>query len=520
MRVIRLSVWHSLLILLIIWGLFTTFVAVAERFAIAWQAPGLMTLMMLVALEAIVTQRLVARNRQRFEEQAGARLVELVLIVVLVRIWSIVAQGEPLGATIGPWLREPLLFVGGRFFEYFVWSMIGWLVATLLTADVINWGDETTAVIKLDDTIEREQMQQEWDQAVVRYDRRFAVVVLLTLAATAFALSNSTSISARPFSASPQHLSIAAITVVIAGLLLHSAGRLDQLRRAWNADQIAVEPDVARHWGRSGILILAGLVLLAPLLGLLVVVAPPPPLVPVANAILVVMTVAVSLVVLLLGVLLSPLILLLSLFDSTDRMPPVAPRMLPPPQIADVRGDRPLWPALIFWGCVLVLVGIALVRYARSRSDLREALLRWRIVRWLVGWSTELWADTRGWISLATARAGRLRHRRNVAQTRGQARGSQAQIRALYRRMREAAMQRGVPAGKAQTPYEFDAELGRALPVARDDAHALVEVYATAEYGPMLAGPAEVQHAQRSWGRLKRRLQKPDRVRDGPGTKP
>jgi hypothetical protein len=86
--------------------------------------------------------------------------------------------------------------------------------------------------------------------------------------------------------------------------------------------------------------------------------------------------------------------------------------------------------------------------------------------------------------------------------------------------MREAAMQRGVPAGKAQTPYEFDAELGRALPVARDDAHALVEVYATAEYGPMLAGPAEVQHAQRSWGRLKRRLQKPDRVRDGPGTKP
>lgn len=513
MRQLALTLRQAILILLIVWGLFTVLVAVGERMSGQWRAPGLTMLIVLVAVEATITQRLVTRERQRFEEQAGVRLIELVVIVILVRIWSLLADEQRLLASIGPWLRSPLQFFNGRFGEYFLWSLGAWFFTTLMTTDIIGWNSNESLVPLPEESIERAQIEQEWSQAVARYDWRFSVIAVISLMASGFILSNVGAEGTQPLSASRLQITLADIAVVVPGLLLHSAGRLDQLRRSWNVDRIDADSQIASRWSRTGLIVMGGLLLVAPVLGLLVLVIPAPPLVPVANAVLVVMTLIVSLVVVLLGLLLAPLILLLSWLGGSGTPGAIRPPVFTPPQIAEAPRERPLLPALIFWGCVVILVLIALARYINSRSDLRDALARWRFLRWLVGQSRELWSDTRGWIGLAASRVGRLMRRRSRREQRALPRGPQAQLRALYRRMREGGMRRGVPVQQAQTPYEYSNALARTLPAIEQDVHGLTEVYVTAEYGPVPARAAEVRRARDHWRRLQRWLVTPARVR-------
>ena len=504
MRRVALTFWHSLLILAMVWGLLTALVAAAARFAPDWRAPGVITLAMLVATEAIVTQRLMARERRRIEEQVGARGLELVVIVLLVRVWSLRAESDPLMQTIGPWLRSPLEFFGGRFAEYLLWTLIAWMLATLLAADVLEWNNDAPQGPQLQDSIEREQLQNEWGQVVARYDRRYLILVLISFAAAAFAIHGTSLEGVR--ATGWVWPAAAAFTTLIAGMLLHSAGKLSQLRRNWGVDQIVVDTGISRQWDRPAVLLILALLLLAPLVSWIVLVAPPPPLVPIANFVLGALTILVSIIFLLL---LSPLILLLSLLRGQA---PTVPQQLQfqPPQIPDATaGERPLFPALIFWGCILLLIGIALVHYVRQRSDLQDALRRWRVTRWLFlvsRWTRELWSDARGWAGLAATALRSFARRRKRRITRATPGGAQAQLRALYRRMREAGARRGVPARRAQTPFEYGAALSHSLPVVEEEITGLTEAYVVAEYGPRPAGSAEVQRARHYWRRMQRWL--------------
>jgi hypothetical protein len=513
MRNIALTLRQAILLLLIVWGLFTVLIAAGERVSPQWRAPGLIILVVLVGIEATITQRLVARERLRFEEQAGVRLVELIVVVVLVRVWSLLAENQALLDAMKPWLRTPLQFFNGRFGEYFLWALAAWGFTTLLSSDVLGWDTGATPIMLPEESIERAQVEQEWSQTVARYDWRFTVVAVITLMASGFALSTVRAPDVPPLTASPGQITVAALAVVVAGVLLHGAGRLNQLRRSWSADRIEEDGQIASRWSRTGLLVMAGLLIIAPLMGLVVLIIPAPPLIPVANALLLVMTVIVSLVVLLLGLLLAPLILLLSLLGGSGRPAPLAPPTFTPPQIIEGPRERPLLPALIFWGCVVILVMVAIARYIDRRSDLRESLRQWRLWRWLVGQSRELWLDTRGWLSLAAERVGRLMRHRSPRVRPSLPSGAQAQLRSLYRRMRQGGARRGVPAGQAQTPYEFGEALARTLPAAEQDVKGLTEVYVTAEYGPVPARTADVRRAREHWRRLHRWLVSSSRVR-------
>lgn len=504
MRRVALTVWQSFLILIMVWGLFTALVAAAGRFAPAWNAPGLTWLALIVAVEALITQRLMARERRRIEEQLGARGLELVVIILLVRVWSLYAENDSLLQMIGPWLRSPLEFFSGRFPEYLLWTLGAWGVATMLASDVMCWGEDLASPPTFDSTIEREQMQQEWGQHVARYDRRYLALILLTFAATAFALQPGTE---TPGSASGRTIpAVAAISSLVAGLLLHSAGKLSQIRRNWAVDNIEVEVGISRRWSRPMLVLVLLLGLIAPWVSLIVLVAPPPPLVPVANFVLGALTILVSIIFL---ILLAPLILLLSLLRGTA---PSVPTQLPfrPPQIPEqTGGERPLIPALIFWGCIVLLLGIALARYLQGRNDLADALRRWRLMRWLfalLGLAGEWWSDARGWTAMVLTAVRGLVPGRKRRVLPARPRSAAAQLRMLYRRMKEAGSRRGVHPGPAQTPYEYGSELSRNLPPAQQDIAGLTEAYVVAEYGPRPVGPAELHRARRHWNRLQRWL--------------
>ncbi len=114
-RHVKLTLWHGLLILLMLWGFFTAVIAAAERVLVNWREPAMIYLLLLVSVEAILTQRLVARERRRPEEQAGIRGLELVIIILLARAWSLWAEEGTLVEVVEPWLRSPLTFFGGDF---------------------------------------------------------------------------------------------------------------------------------------------------------------------------------------------------------------------------------------------------------------------------------------------------------------------------------------------------------------------------------------------------------------------
>ena len=503
MQRFAVTLWHGALLLVLVMGLMIALIGAAERFIPTWNAPAIIPLVVVIVIEAMLTQWLIVRERQQFEEQVKVRLLELLVIVVVVRLWSLAAQGEPLMVSITPWLREPLRFFSGRFFEYFVWTLIAWVVTTMLMSDILDWQRGANFVGTTDTTIERDHLQQEWDEAVARYRRRYVILVFVMLAASSLAVYGGQPLQG----INSSFLLGSTISALVAGLLLQSEGRLNLLQRSWALDNIAVDAGLTRRWGRLGMLLIAGLVLLAPLVGSLMLVAPPPPIVPILNLLLVAMTVVVSIVLLLISIILSPIVYLLSLLNSGDSPPP-APAMpeIVPPQIAQPPGDRPLWPALIFWGCILVLVVIALIRYIRGRSEIGAALRRWRIFHWLRASADELWSDARGWVALAARTLRRMRRPRNRTTARLNAQGVQAQLRVLYRRMRGAGARRGIDSRISQTPYEYSAELERSLLAVGEDVRGLTEAYVASEYGPHPDEPTHLQQARRHWRRLQRWL--------------
>ena len=441
-RQVRLTPWHGLLILLMLWGFFTAVFAAAERVLVNWREPSLIYLLLLVSVEAILTQRLVARERRRPEEQAGIRGLELVVIILLSRAWSLGAEDTALIEVVEPWLRSPLTFFGGSFGKYFFAALAAWGLATMLAADVINWTTDWVIPPHSDSTIER-----------------------------------------------------------------------DQLRRNWDADNIVVDANVHRRWGRPAALLVLGLVLAAPLVSWLVLLTPLLPVVPLVNLLLGFLTIVVSLAIL---VLLSPLILLLSLLRGQS--PQIPPQLFQPPRIPVSQEpiERPLLPALVFWGCVLLLVAIALVRYVQGRADLQDTLRRWRLTRWLLqlfGAAAGLWEDARGWAELAGQRLREAARRRKRRVRRVASEGPHAHLRALFRRMQTAGARRGVPPRAAQTPLEYAAALGQSLPVARDDVEGLTEAYVIAEYGPRAPRSEDIRRARQHWRRLQRWLFGSARVR-------
>ncbi len=514
-RNVKLTFSHGVLILAMLWGFFTALIAATERVLVNWREQGLIYLLLLVAVEAILTQRLVARERRRIEEQAGIRGLELLVIVLLVRVWSLRAEGAPLVDVVEPWLRSPLMFFGGTFGQYFLCALGAWALATLLAADVIEWTTDWMIGGAAESTIERDQLRQEWGQNVARFDRRYLLIVVITFAASGFALYDVPLFDGGELPRRGLLAALAGMVTLVAGLLLHSIGRLNQLQRNWDADSIDVDASVDRRWSRPAALLVLGLVLVAPLVSWLVLLTPPPPLIPFVNLLLGVMTVVVSLVFL---VLLSPLILLLSLFRG--ERPQVPPQLFQPPQlpVAQETVERPLLPALIFWGCMLLLLVIALGRYVQGRADLQDTLRRWRLTRWLLhlfGLASGLWVDARGWVQLAGQRLRYATRRRPMRRRRAAPRSPQAQLRTLFRRMQNAGARRGVPLGTAQTPLEYAGSLGQSLPMAREDVQGLTEAYVVGEYGPRPPGTREVRRARHHWRRLQRWLLGSKRLRRG-----
>jgi len=81
-------------------------------------------------------------------------------------------------------------------------------------------------------------------------------------------------------------------------------------------------------------------------------------------------------------------------------------------------------------------------------------------------------------------------------------------IRYFYLSTLRRAAQAGQPRRPAQTPYEYEADLNRALPELEPDLSGLTGAFITARYSPQPMQPEEAQAAKSFWQRIKEALRR------------
>lgn len=503
MRNVRFNLGHMLLVVMLVLGTVVALLAGIEVFMPNLRYPWLLPLLALTTIDAVITQRLVARERLTIGEQGTIRAVEWFLLLVAIRIASFAVEGMGLWQVLQPWARDPLAFFSGQFVVYFWPTLLTWGLATLIAASVLAFEIELPREGVRSLPSEEAAVIDDRAVALATFDRYWLICTLVALAGAALALYQMPLGAALQSWRTAQPV-VAVLACLIAGLALHSQGQLDRLRYGWQIEHLGVADDVPRRWQRASVLLIGAACLVGLLLSQGTLWVPPPPLVPVLNVLIIVVAFIVTIIVAIFGLLLFPFAWLLAYL--TGSTPPTGPMVRPitPPQIP-TSTERPLLPALIFWACVTILAGVAVLRYVQQRQDLRDWLARWRGMRWLMRVFGDMWQDLRDWSALAVQTIQRrFRRPLRVSSPRVvQPAGSQAQLRQLYRRMVREGERRGVLHPRSQTPYEFRAALGKALPPVDTDAGALTDVYVVAEYGPQPAQPNDVRRARKHWRRIR-----------------
>lgn len=501
MRDVRLTLGLMALVVLLVSSVWLALLVGLRAVGLVWPWHVAVPLIVCVAAEGVVTQRLVARQRLSLSEQLGVRAGEWLLIVLLVRLAGLLVEERPWREVVRPWLRDPLLVFSGRFPEYLLLALGAWLLATWLTQVVILLEQEALASAPPEHhpnlTIEQAEAVEERLAMLRAFDRAWAVCLLLALLGAVVA-------GPRP-GATVAFVAVALVLLI--GLLLRGWGQSRLLLAGWRARAVAVDADVARRWWRPLVLLtlLAGVLGLA--LGGIVARVPPPPLIPLLNLLLLIMAYLLAALIALIGLLLLPFAWLLAWLLGEP--PPELPRITPlsPPQLPTGPVERPLLPALIFWSCVALLIAMAATRYLQQRADLREVIGRQPLLRRVWNWLRSLWRDLGDWSqAAATMLRTRLTRRRRARLVVPVRRTSRADLRRLYRRLRRVALAQGVATPPSQTPYELRAALSRRVPEITPDLEALTDVYVRSEYGPEAPRRQEVRRARTHWRRIARRV--------------
>ncbi len=502
MRSVRFTIWQMLLVVVLVVGVASAVLAALERFIPGLEFPWLMPLLAFVAADAVVTQRVVTRERLSFAEQGGLRMAELVVLLVAVRLASLSSEELPLLQTATSWIRDPLAFFGGTFSMYLLPSFLMWCGATVLAQSVLHFEAELPGEGWIGIPSEEALVIEERAQAVARFDRYWLFCTLLSLACATLALYGVSLVRALQHWDTARPV-LAVLGVLLAGLQLHSQGQFDRLTYGWQLGQVVVTPDVSYRTRAASRWLSIGALLLGLALGSVALLIPPPPIVPVLNALLLASTVLLALVVGLMSLLLLPFAWLLSLLTGSPAPVPPAVPQLPVMQIPETTPERPLLPALIFWLCAVMLVGIAALRYAQQRRDLRALVARWPRLHWILARIYGVWREAQEWTAYATL-VIRQNVRRRTASRRAPyppLTGTRAQLRELYYRLIRAAERGGVDHTASQTPYEFRTAVGDKLPAVRADVAVVTDLYVAAEYGPAMPEEVEVRRARRAWRR-------------------
>jgi hypothetical protein len=296
------------------------------------------------------------------------------------------------------------------------------------------------------------------------------------------------------------------------GIILLSQAQFSVLQAGWQIQRIQVQSNIGRRWLIWAAVFMGGVTLAALALPASYTVGPLRALVAVTSLLVNVIGLIVGFVAFLLAKLLS------YIFPEIEAKPPELQLPTPAPG-AEGAGVSQNWIQLLlsalFWIIILAIVVYALSRFARERLGSGEGRAEWwsRLLAWLRG----LGQQWRTWRQGVQTRLSQRRARRQGVLPHIWAPGGpfamrrmppRELVRYFYLSTLRRAARAGQPRRPAQTPYEYEAELDRALPELEPDLSGLTGAFITARYSPQPVEPEEAHAAKSFWQRIKETLQR------------
>jgi hypothetical protein len=304
------------------------------------------------------------------------------------------------------------------------------------------------------------------------------------------------------------------------GVALLSQGHFSVLHAGWAMERVPIQRSIGRRWLLWGLVFLVGVASIALLLPTSYAAGP-------IRALLTVFSFIFGFVFQFLFFVFSLIIYLIALLLSTIFPSMQEPTQPTAPGIPAAPAD-PMWSSgeggwlemiltALFWILILSIVSYALYRFVRDRlgllaeSEQAEGTWWGRFLRWL----QSLWRWIQTWrrgvqAQLRQRRIPRVRERAGLPSPfrfLSLRRLSPRQlVRYFYLSTERRAAQAGQPRGKAQTPYEYQAELDRHFPELEPDLEGLTEAFVGARYSRQSVEKEEAAATKTLWQRIKAAL--------------
>ncbi len=485
------------------------FVKLLEQLQPGWSGGYFPACSFLANLEGILSERMLNRRRISGWSYVASRAAEALVLLLLLKLASYLPLGwGQLKADALRWAGAPGEFVSpedflaGLLFAV-IWVMSISLSRLLSQLDVIEDKpppDKNSTEYYL--WLTQPSLYADRHQALEQLGEFFFMGGALLL----------TGLTALWFMSRGPLPMITSLGYLTLGIVLLSQAQFSMLQAGWQIQQIEVQPNIARRWLIWAAVFLGGVTLAVMILPTGYTVGP-------LRALLGVISLLVYVITLILGVIAYLGGLLLSLIIPEIEPKPLEAQLPTPALGTGGGGGAQDWLQLLlsalFWIMVVAIAGYALIRFVRERLGSGEGDRSWwdRLLTWLRGLA-QRW---RTWRQEAQTRLGERLARRQGALPQIGAPGRFLSLRRLppremvryfYLSTLRRAARAGQPRRPAQTPYEYAAELDRALPELEPDLAGLTGAFITARYSPQPVEAEEAKAAKSLWQRLKEALQR------------
>lgn len=523
-------------------ALLATSVAIAMLAILRITSPGtawlwLAPLCFLCALEGAYTSIWLNHPNSRGVERGAYRAAELLLLLVLIRIytWIVFDQGIPSPDEMRLFLTAPLalLTVGGFLSASLVSLTAWWLAASIsrifaqldVSYEELNF--YTLSPAEQMDRADDRPIQIARDELQGQYLRTWLTVgmfMVLAAASSTYEVNELATVT-NPFEITRLGLSGAMLygllIYLLSGLWLLSHSRLLRMNALWLIDGVSLEANLERGWQRSAMAVLLVIALAAAFL-------------PIGSTLAISRILSIGLggvaylvgmVLQFFGYLFASTLLLLT--QNAEELPPQLQQPTPaptiePPTALPAAAAAPWLSMLVssaFWALMVAFIIGSFMFFLRERGYRIRA---GEISAWwsaLSQWLHETWERLTG--RIRSTRRGLQVHLGTSpftpalpkaalpAKPRFLRLGSltpREQIRYYYLSLVRRAGERGIARRTDETPLEYAQNLGQAWPDSEADLDKLTQAFLEARYSPHTIAGEDVLTVRERWNRLKSRI--------------
>lgn len=481
----------------------------------SWNGTYFFFFAFVASLEGILSERALERRRITGWAYFGSRAAEALILLLLLKVANYIPLGfDGLLVDAQLWASDPFQFLSGLDLYLGTVFLVLWMgslyVARMVKELDVGEGkgppppDKTSFEYYLwltqPSVVRDRQEQLAWLTEMVLWG---GVAMLLA------------SVAIHLFVASAKVLAVPILIYFVLGIALLSQARFSVTHAGWRAQNIDVQPGIARRWLVWAVLFLLGVALVALMLPTYYSMGPLKALLAFLGMVYAALSFIVTLILFLLTL---PLALLFPRVET-----PTPPQLQPSPFGAPEAGGgsaSPPWlevlASIVFWLVVLAIVGYALVRFLRDRVGLGAEGEGEERTWWgrFLAWLRALWRAWRQEVE------GRLAGRRVVREDRRPITARLArfffpgrlppreQLRYFYLSAERRAAQAGQPRRSGETPYEYHGVLEERFPELEPDLDGLTESFVVARYSNQPVQREDAEAVKPLWQRIKAALRR------------